>query len=287
MYNILMFVKRLLIITGPTATGKTKLGVELAEKFDGEIISADSRQVYKYLDIGTGKDLKHFQWGIDLVLPNEQFSVSDWVEYVNKILKNIWRRNKLPIVVGGTGQYIKELLYPSPTLHIKPNQKLRNKLLNCSIVELQNKLQEVDKNKWEMMNDSDRKNPRRLIRAIEVGLKKVHPLKKDEPFLDDVLLIGLTAPLKILNERIDRRVEERIKLGIEEEKKKLAGMGYFPDAFGYKETSVAEWKNHEHQYAKKQLAYLKKYLPEIKWFDVQTDQSAKISQIFSRWRGNN
>lgn len=278
-------MKKLLIITGLTATGKTKLGVELAEEFNGEIISADSRQVYKYLDIGTGKDLEHFQWGLDLVLPNEKFNVSDYVEYVNKILKDIWSRNKLPIVVGGTGQYIKELLHPSETLNISPNQELRSK--NYELWELQNELQKINPEKWAKMSDSDRKNPRRLVRAIEVGLKKVHPLKKDEPFLADVLMIGLTAPLKILNERIDERVEERIKLGMEEEKEKLKKMGYFPDAFGYQETSVEEWKNHEHQYAKRQLTYLKKYLPEIQWFDISHDYSSKIRQILSRWRGNN
>lgn len=277
-------MNKLLIITGPTATGKTKLGVELAEKFNGEIISADSRQVYKYTDIGTGKNKDYFQWGINLVLPDEKFSVSDWVKYANETLKNIWSRNKLPIVVGGTGQYIKELLYPSETLHVPPNKELRSK--NYELRELQNWLQKINLEKWESMNGSDRKNPRRLIRAIEISKNK-KILEPSRMTIDDYLIIGLTAPQKILNERIDRRVEKRIKLGMAEEKEKLAKMGYFPDAFGYKETSVEEWKNHEHQYAKKQLAYLQKYLPEIKWFDVNGDQSAKISQIFSRWRGNN
>ncbi len=278
-------MKKLLIITGPTATGKTKLGIELAKEFNGEIISADSRQVYKYLDIGTGKDLKHFQWGLDLVLPNEPFSVFDWVEYTNKILKNIWSRNKLPIIVGGTGQYIKELLHPSETLNIPPNFELRSK--NYELGELQNKLQKINPEKWERMNDSDRKNSRRLIRAIEVAGKIASPASPDRNDMDS-LVIGLTAPLEYLYKKIDERVEERINLGIEKEKEKLKKMGYFPDAFGYREMGVEEWKNHEHQYAKRQLAYLKKYLSEIEWFDISHDESkAKIRQVFSRWRGNN
>lgn len=277
-------MNKILVITGPTATGKTKLGIELAEKFNGEIISADSRQVYKYMDIGTGKDTKHFQWGIDLVLPNEPFSVSDWVKYTNKVLENIWARKKMPIIVGGTGQYIKELLYPSETLHIPPDEELRSR--NYELRELQDWLQKINLEKWELMNDSERKNSRRLIRAIEISKNK-KILELPRMTIDDYLIIGLTAPREYLFKKIDERVEERIRLGMEKEKEKLIKIGYFPDAFGYKETSVEEWKNHEHQYVKRQLAYLKKYLPEIKWFDVQTDQSAKISQIFSRWRGNN
>ena len=274
-------MKKVFVITGPTATGKTKLGVELAEEFNGEIISADSRQVYKYLDIGTGKDRKHFQWGIDLVLPNEQFSVADYVKYAIRVVRDVWKREKLPIIVGGTGQYIKELLYPSETLHIPPNEELRSK--NYELWELQNELQKINPEKWERMNDSDRKNSRRLIRAIEVAGEKTDAIASLQ---HDALVIGLTAPLEYLCKKIDERVEERIKLGMEKEKEKLKKMGYFPDAFGYKETSVEEWKNHEHQYAKRQLAYLKKYLPEIQWFDISHDYSSKIRQILSRWRGN-
>ncbi|MBI3558915.1 tRNA dimethylallyltransferase [Candidatus Gottesmanbacteria bacterium] len=284
MYNILMFVKRLLVITGPTATGKTKLGVELAEEFSGEIISADSRQVYKYLDIGTGKDLKHWQWGVDLVLPNEPFSVADWVKYTIKVVRDVWKREKLPIIVGGTGQYIKELLHPSETLNIPPNEELRSKLSSYQVIKLQEELQKLDKNKWESMNDSDKKNPRRLIRAIEIQKSKFKNQNYNLKLKNfDYLAIGLTAPLEYLYKKIDERVEERIKLGMEEEREKLKKMGYFPDAFGYKETSVGEWKNHERQYAKRQLAYLKKYLPEIEWFDVSHDYSSEICQILSRW----
>ena len=267
MYNILMFVKKLLVITGPTATGKTDLGLELAEKFNGEIISADSRQVYRGMDIGTGKDIKHFQWGLDLVNPGEPFSVSDWVIYARKVIKDIYSRNKLPVVVGGTGQYIKELLDPSETLHLLPNQELRSK--NYGLVELQELLQEKDMARWERMNESDRKNPRRLVRAIEVARTSREMRKPVQHDTYGVLIIGLTAPYAEIYKRIDARVEARLKAGIEKEREKLAKFN-LPDTFGYKDQTVQEWKFSEHAYARRQMSYLKKFLPKTIWFDITT-----------------
>lgn len=272
-------MNKLLIITGPTATGKTALGLELAEKFNGEIISADSRQVYKYMDIGTGKDTTHFQWGLDLVLPNQQFNASDFVVYAQKVLDDIWSRGKLPIIVGGTGLYIKELLYPSATLHIPPNYELRDKYYE--LWELQKMLQEKDESKWLKMNNSDRNNPRRLIRAIEVGGIKKDPIATLQ---DDVLIIGLTAAKGILDKRIEKRVDERIAAGIDREREKLREMGYFPNAFGYKEKTVEEWKLHEKQYAKRQILYLQKYLPETIWINIS--QTDKVFDLVATWYSN-
>lgn len=252
-------MNKLLIITGPTATGKTKLGIELAKEFNGEIISADSQQVYVSQDEERGKDRSFPQWGLDLASSN--FNVSDWVKYTIGKIRDIWERKKLPIIVGGSGQYIKELLYPSETLHIPPDEKLRSK--NYELRELQNRLKKINKNKWELMNDSDRKNPRRLVRAIEVARneKILEPAStRGEPprMTADCLVIGLIAPKEVIYQKIMIRRRNR------------------PDL-------VAK----EFRLAKKQLAYLKKYLPGIQWFDVNGDQPAKIRQIFSRWRGNN
>lgn len=270
---------KLLIITGPTATGKTTLGLDLAGKFNGEILSADSRQVYKYMDIGTGKDTKHFQWGIDLVEPDKPFSVSDWVNYANKILEDVWKREKLPIIVGGTGHYIKELLRPSGTLHIPPNDELRAKLLNCSTVELQSKLQEVDINKWQTMNSSDQNNPRRLVRAIEVVGKKENFLTNNF----DSLIIGLTAPFEYLYQRIDQRVDDRIKMGVEPERVRLKKYN-LPKTIGYNGESDQEWKFAEHAYARRQLTYLHNQLKNISWVDITSENwHQNVEQIVGRW----
>ena len=268
-------MNKLLIITGPTATGKTSLGSEIAGKFNGEIISADSRQVYKYMDIGTGKATDNFEWGKDLVEPDQQYSVSEWVTYATATIQDIWRRGKLPIVIGGTGQYIKELVRPSETLHIPPNTKLRAKLLNCSIVELQQELKLVSVQKWEGMNDSDKNNPRRLIRAIEVATQNQKSKVKNQKYdlklnTPNILVIGLTAPLEYLYTNIDKRVEQRLVAGMEKEREALKKY-HLPRTLGYNGESAYEWKLAEHQYAKRQLDYMKKFLPETIWFDISVD----------------
>jgi tRNA dimethylallyltransferase len=273
-----MINKKLLVITGPTATGKTALGLELAERFGGEIISADSRQVYKGMDIGTGKDTEHFQWGIDLVPPDKLYSVSDWVNYTQNVLAKI---EKLPIMVGGTGQYIKELLYPSETLHIPPDPELRKRLFNCSIVQLQEELQKINPDKWEAMNNSDRNNPRRLVRAIEItGKRDSGPGQNDL----DALVIGLTAPFEVLYQRIDQRVEQRMAMGMEKEREKLK-IYNLPNTIGYNGETPEQWQAAEHAYARRQLAYLHKYLPETRWLDItETDWQAKAYGIVKEWR---
>lgn len=270
---------KLLVITGPTATGKTALAIKLAKKLNGEIISADSRQVYKFLDIGTGKETNFPQWGIDLVNPDYNFNVSDYVTYAADKIQEILGRGKLPIVAGGTGQYIKELLWPSKTLHVPPNEKLRIRLLHLSVDKLQAKLQEVDIERWNQMNNSDRNNPRRLIRAIEVAGQTASSQAPES----DVLIIGLTAPKEVLFERIDKRVEERIALGMEKEKEKLKTMGYSPHAFGYSNEPADLWKQHEHAYAKRQMTYLKK-LPNVQWFNIEAaDFEAEVFNLVGRW----
>ncbi len=295
-------MNKLIVITGPTAVGKTNLGLELAKKFSGEIVSADSRQVYKYLDIGTGKDIKGAKfeimdkrykikakkkdersrrkwelgyykikgvkiWGLDIVLPDYHFNVSDYVEYAIPVISDIWAGGKLPIIVGGSGQYIKELLCPSETLHVPPDPGLRQKLSSLPVNQLRKELQKADFSKWERMNQSDRNNPRRLVRAIEVALSS--PQKGLNPFLPRLgsLIIGLTAPKEILYQRINDRIKTRLQMGMAKERKKLQAMGYRPDALGYKEESIEQWQKDEHAYARRQLTYQKK-LPGITWFDI-------------------
>lgn len=288
---IMIHKKKLLVITGPTATGKTALGLKLAEKLNGEIISADSRQVYKYMDIGTGKDTDHFQWGIDLVMPDQQYNVSDWVNYTIRVIRDIWGRRKLPIIVGGTGQYIKELLYPSETLHIPPNKELRKELAGFSLEQLQQELIGIDRNKWELMNSSDRQNPRRLIRAIEVamyvnrngrGIQLTTQIGKV-----DGLIVGLTAPLEYLYAGIDQRVKQRLVAGMEQERERLKKYP-LPKTIGYSGETEEQWRLAEHAYARRQLVYLRRQIPRISWFDITAPgYPADVVTRICRWYSGN
>ncbi len=290
--------KKLLIICGPTATGKTKLGVDLAKKFDGEIVSADSRQVYRGMDIITGKDKPEGIkiWLYDAAGPDQRFSVADYYELALKVVEDIWGRGKLPIVVGGTGFYIKALMEGIETMGIGPDWDLRSKLSNCQINELQIYLKKMDCERWEKMNESDRQNPRRLIRAIEIAQnsksqtlisKQITNSKLQRPNVD-YLTIGLTAPYKFLYERIDQRVDERVKMGAVEEIKKLLSEGYGWDnsvlgqTIGYqewrdcfegkanKEEAIQRWKFDEHGYSRRQMTWFKK-IRDIHWSDVTKD----------------
>ena len=155
--------QKVLVVCGPTGVGKTSLALRLAKKFDGEIISADSRQVYKEMDIGTGKDhpeeMKiHL---IDVVIPNQEFSVAQYVDLAWKAIKDIWKREKLPIIVGGTGFYIKGLIDGIETLGVPPDWKLRKKLSNLDIKKLREILEKTCPERMRGMNESDRNNPRR------------------------------------------------------------------------------------------------------------------------------
>lgn len=264
------YYNKLVVICGPTATGKTKLGIELAKKYNGEILSADSRQVYKGMDIGTGKETNYFQWGIDLIEPDQQFNVSSYVKYARKVLVDIWSRGKLPIIVGGTGLYIKELLKPSPTLHIPPNLKLREKLNKFSLEKLQKELQKKNFQKWTSMNYSDQQNPRRLIRAIEIASLKGCLPALQEDTLQKPFIIGLTAPYDYLYKRIDKRVDDRVKAGIAKEKKRLKKYSRLPKTLGYGQETVQEWKFAEHAYARRQMSFFRSFgkIYPIKWYNI-------------------
>lgn len=304
-------MNKLLIITGPTATGKTALGLQISQKCSGEIISADSRQVYKYMDIGTGKDVGGAKftkeeifsfnkgtvgyylvegvriWGLDIVEPGQDFSASDWVNYTREIISYLWKQGKLPIIVGGTGQYIKELLFPSPTLHLPPSESLRS--ANYSLRELQEMIQSLDPERWRAMNNSDRNNPRRLVRAVEVAKYgfKLRSGDNSVPIQEqmdaDILIIGLWGPRKLLNERIDQRVEQRLLAGMEREREFLKQYT-LPKTLGYNGETAEEWKLAEHRYAKRQIAYLRKFLPQTVWFDISVyDWQDKVWLKVQNW----
>lgn len=299
-------MKKLLVICGPTATGKSSLGILLAKKFNGEIISADSRQVYKGMDIGTGKEWGEGTtiWGYDLVSPKDEFSVSAFLKFAEKKINDIVDRGKLPILVGGTGLYIKGVVDGIPTIDIPVNKKLRKNLERLDVTELYEHLSQLDSIKAGSMNSSDRRNPRRLIRAIEVVMwslnnsKKASVEKKKE--LYDTLFLGLTAPQAFLEERISARVEERIKMGFEGEVKNLIESGvdwndqammslgyrqwrdYFEGAVE-KETAISEWKKEERKYARRQMIWWRRDV-RINWFDIRESECFKnVEKLVKKW----
>src|SRR3990167_5497100 len=210
-------MKKLLVIYGPTQTGKTDLALQLARKFQGELISADSRQVYKGLDIGSGKvgfsDVveKHAGYwmvngiridGFDLINPGQQFSAADFLEFAKSSISQIIDKKKLPIIVGGTGFYIKALLDGIGSIGIPADWKLRHRFEKLSSDDLYKRLFSIDPVRARSMNQSDRVNPRRLIRAIEIVLSNQKLNIKNQKLsvtnyklqTTNYLLIGLTAP---------------------------------------------------------------------------------------------
>lgn len=215
---------KILVILGPTAVGKSNLAVSLAKKFNGEIISADSRQVYKSLDIGTGKITKKEMRGVphhllDIASPKTKFNVAKWQKLANQKVGNILSRGKLPIICGGTGFYIdsitKGVIFPE----VPPNEKLRNELGKKSLDELISILKKLDPKR---LKNIDRKNPVRLVRAIEIAkaIGKVPKIKTEQKKYQ-VLSIGLNLPDKKLKEKINERLIGWLKKGLIFEVKKL------------------------------------------------------------------
>ncbi len=215
---------KLLVISGPTATGKTDLAVKIAKKYNGELVSGDSCQIYKGMDIGTGKDQPqdtpiHL---IDLVTPDKKFSVADFQKIGLETIKEIQSRGKLPILVGCSGFYIDSLINPNyNTFSIKPNKFLRFIFKYLSLNTLQKIYKFLDKDGFSKLNNSDINNHYRLTRKIEIKI-----FKKDTKYLIpdtkyNILHVSLTAPLDFLYQRIDTRVNKRMEIGFLNEIKNL------------------------------------------------------------------
>lgn len=282
-------MKKLISIIGPTATGKTKLALQLSEVIDVEIISADSRQVYKGMEIGTGVDVPlndpHIH-GVSIIRPNEEWSVMHFQKMAREVMQQAWENNRLPVLVGGTGLYHRHLFNDQSDLHAKPNEEIRAKAALLSIKELQNWLQKLSAGKFTSMNESDQQNPRRLIRAIEILSAEKIAMPQPSFETPAQTIIGLTDSIENIQSRIKMRIEDRLQNGFFAEVQKL--MSDYSDedwknpaftATGYKEArmfledQISEkefktlWLRREVQYAKRQLTWWKKY-GDAKWFNV-------------------
>ncbi|MFO7917961.1 MAG: tRNA (adenosine(37)-N6)-dimethylallyltransferase MiaA [Anaerolineae bacterium] len=300
---------KLLVIVGPTAVGKTALSIELAERFDGEVISADSRQIYRYMDIGTAKATPEQRAAvphhlIDVVDPAQKLTLAHYKRLATHAIRDIWERGRLPMLVGGTGLYVRALLEGWTIPEVPPNRELRRRLkeraerLGPEV--LHQRLQEVDP---ESADSIEANNVRRVIRALEVYEETETPIselqKKEAPNYD-TFKIGLTMPRPDLYERIDARVERMIEEGLVQEVQELLERGYDFDlpsmsAVGYPEIgrylrgeatleeAIESIKTRTHRIVRQQYNWFKPSDPSIHWFDAQDVPTETIAEKVQDW----
>ncbi len=288
---------KVIVVCGPTATGKSDLGVLIAKNFNGEIISADSRQVYMGLDIGSGKITKKEMKGVphyllDIEDVHNKFSVQEFLVTGKNAVNNILKRKKVPIIVGGTGYYIDALINNVIFPEVPPNEKLRAKLEKKGLPELNKILEKLDKNRFEHI---DKKNRVRLVRAIEVAtaLGKVPELITSSPY--DTLFIGLDLDTEKLRERINDRLLSRIEQGMVEEVENLIidgishkrllelGLEYrYITEYLINKISIDEMveilKNKIWQFAKRQKLWFRRN-KNINWFLPKKDNKKVLSLV--------
>lgn len=293
-------MSRVIVITGPTAVGKTKLSIELAKKLNGEIINADAMQVYKGLNIGTAKvtekekeNIPHHLFDIKEV--EEEYSIYNYQKDCRKVIDNILRRNKTPILVGGTGLYIKAALYD----YKLSEEKTNNTYDNLKTEEIYKELLKLDKD-----INIDKNNRRRLIRALNYYKENNTSISnnKTNKLLYDTIFIGLTTDRKILYKKINQRVDNMIENGLLEEvkyyydkniktKPLINGIGYkelysYFDNLCTKEEAVEKIKQNSRHYAKRQYTFFNHQLNVI-WFETDyNDFNNTIEKVSSYIKNN-
>ncbi len=296
-------MNRWLAIVGPTGTGKSRVAVHLAQAFNGEIVSADSRQLYRYMDIGTAKPtpqelslVRHHL--INIVNPDEDFSLAQYQELAYKAINDIQQRKQLPLLVGGSGLYVWSVLEGWGIPQVPPDPEFRHRLeekvTSVGKTELYHQLEQVDPMAAQRI---DPRNVRRIIRALEVHRGTRSPrsqlkYRKTPPL--DTLIIGLTADRAELYRRIDLRVDDMVKQGLVEETKKLLEMGYHfnlpaMSGIGYKqigmflrdeltlEAAVQQIKFETHRLVRHQYSWFRLTDKRIQWFDIQGRADSEIS----------
>jgi tRNA dimethylallyltransferase len=295
-------LSKLIVILGPTAVGKTALSIKLAKKFNGEIVSADSRQVYKGMDIGTGKITKKEMEGIphhllDVVSPKRRFTVAQYQKLGKAAIKKILKEGKTPFLVGGTGFYIQAVVDGLIIPEVKPDWELRYKLEKLSTRELFNRLKKMDPRRAKTI---DKKNRRRLIRALEITIKtkKPVPLLRKRGLKFELLMIGIKKPQKEIKKLIRKRLLKRLKKGMIEEVKRLKkedlswkrleGFGleyryiaqHLQGKMNRKEMIEKIQKESEH-FAKRQLTWFKKE-KLIHWIKNQKEAEKLIKNFLKK-----
>jgi tRNA dimethylallyltransferase len=292
----------LIVIVGPTAVGKTRLSLRLAQEFDGEIVSADSRQVYRGMDIGTAKPTLEERHRvphhlIDVIAPDEAFTLAQYQELAYEAIGDVLARGKLPFLVGGTGQYVRAVVEGWGIPRVPPNENLREELYRQAEVDgdeaLHARLREVDPRAAERI---DPHNVRRVVRALEVYLETGRPiseLQRRKPSPYRILQVGLTVERRELYRRIDERVDRMIERGLVEEVRGLVERGYGYDlpsmsGLGYQQIgiylrgqiSLGEAmqliKRHTRRFVRHQYNWFRLDDENIRWFDVLGDSYREI-----------
>lgn len=272
-------MQKVYVILGQTATGKSNLAVKLAKKINGEIISADSRQVYKGLDIGTGKITEKETHGvshhlIDVIEPKKIFTVSEYKKSVIYAMADIIKRGKTPIICGGTGFYIDAITKGVVFPEVSPNPKLRKNLVSLSAITLFSTLKKLDPARAKNIKEKNEQNNKvRLIRAIEIaktlgGVPKISESKLPYQFIK----IGLYLPPDKLKKKVEKRVKKMFKDGLLNEIKKLKKSGVSDKrlrefGFEYDNPTPEKVIKETLKYAKRQMTWFKRD-KEIKWFDA-------------------
>lgn len=287
------------VVVGPTASGKTALAIEIAKRYNGEVISADSRQVYEGLDIGTGKVTKEEMSGvphhlIDVANPEDVFSAEDFVRLGREAIENIVERNKLPIIAGGTGFYIDALLGTISLPKVPTDEGFRFEVSGLSLEELNNKLKEIDPERAETI---DTHNRIRIVRALEIARALGSVPRGVTESLYNTFFIGITIPLPELKEKIKTRLSARMNAGMLEEAKKLHREGlsyermealgleyrylarYLQGTLSY-EDMLKELEKEIMRYAKRQMTWFKKN-QSIHW--LQAEQAGEALREVERF----
>lgn len=295
-------MKKIIVIVGPTAVGKTKLSIELAKKFDGEVINADSTQVYKNLDIATAKitelekdGIPHHLFDIKNIL--EDYTVYDYQRDCRLKIEEILTKNKTPIIVGGTGLYIKAALYN----YDFSKEEVKETFDELSNDELYAKLLNIDPK-----SEIHKNNRKRVVRAINYFLNNNKPMstsRKTDKLIYDCIFIGLTTDRENLYHRINERTNKMLDMGLIDEAKKIYDMGIRTKAvmtpIGYKELfpyfdneisleeAISQIKQNCRRYAKRQYTWFKNQM-DINWFDVNFEDFDKtIKKVMEFIKKNN
>jgi tRNA dimethylallyltransferase len=298
----------LIAIVGPTATGKTALAIALAQRLGGEIVGADSRQVYRHMDIGTAKPTAEERalapcHLIDVIDPDQESSLAQYLEQAVAVLEDVWSRGKQPLLVGGSGQYVWALLEGWRVPRLPPQRELRRELGERADRQgaeaLHRELAQVDPKAAARI---DPRNVRRVIRALEVHKATGRPIsywQEKGPPPWEALILGLTCLRRELYERIDARVDAMMEAGLVDEVKRLLSMGYDPSlasmsGIGYKQvcqhlageldlaTAVARIKTSTHRLARQQYTWFRLDDGRICWLegDGVVDEAVALAEQF-------
>lgn len=299
---------KVLIIVGPTASGKTKLGIEVAKRFDGEIISADSMQIYRYMNIGTAKPTLEEREGIphhliDIVEPTERFSVAEFKERAEQCIEDVLKRGRLPIIVGGTGLYVNSLINTFDFMNTNANPEFRQKLEEeanrFGNEVLYERLKKIDPEVCNRIHLNDLKRIIRALEIYEVTGKNITENQKSTKEISkkyDYIIVGLNTDRGRLYERINLRVDLMLKEGLLDEVREIQerlkdeGKTTSLQAIGYKEIievfegktildeAIEKVKKESRNYAKRQLTWFKRN-KDIVWLEVIDSIENKLEVI--------